>query len=574
MYKKIMSKENRLFFNIMLKNKSDLIYIIIFNILCLILNIIEPLFAQRIVDISFHINDLNELLVPAFFWLGIFVTRYILLYFNHKITLIYELKITKKIKLYVFNIILKKVMTFFKNNSAGYIVSKCNLDILNLKGMMLSNIIIGILSFFEIIIMIILMFNISVSLTMIAIILEIIILYIQFSFPLKKLYKEHNESLANVDKIFQDILDCIKLIKSANSYNYESQYFNKVLTEYFQKRYDRDHFDIIRNNITSFCINFIYPAIIIISGIFIYYHLITIGAVMAFLMYFQKINALFNNAFAMIPLFKMAEVSAERLYKLLTIPNEFNNLKSPESTFNLKGKIIFKDVNFSYDNKKILNNLSMTIYPNKINAIVGRSGTGKSTIINLLMGFIKADTGKIYINDNQLFVNQDIQNIRSKIAFLSQESILFQRTIKENIEYHLNNNNINIRQVLDAVYAKDFIDNLPNRMQTLIENNSNNLSGGEKQRLCLARELLKNADVYILDESTSSLDTLSEKIILKSIKKIAENSTVIIITHKLANIKEADIIYVMDDGHICEYGQHQELMHKRGLYYNLYKQQN
>ena len=131
----------------------------------------------------------------------------------------------------------------------------------------------------------------------------------------------------------------------------------------------------------------------------------------------------------MIPLFKMAEVSAERLYKLLTIPNEFNNLKSPESTFNLKGKIIFKDVNFSYDNKKILNNLSMTIYPNKINAIVGRSGTGKSTIINLLMGFIKADTGKIYINDNQLFVNQDIQNIRSKIAFLSQESILFQRTI-------------------------------------------------------------------------------------------------------------------------------------------------
>ena len=151
---------------------------------------------------------------------------------------------------------------------------------------------------------------------------------------------------------------------------------------------------------------------------------------------------------------------------------------------------------------------------------------------------------------------------------------MFQRTIKENIEYHLNNNNINIRQVLDAVYAKDFIDNLPNRMQTLIENNSNNLSGGEKQRLCLARELLKNADVYILDESTSSLDTLSEKIILKSIKKIAENSTVIIITHKLANIKEADIIYVMDDGHICEYGQHQELMHKRGLYYNLYKQQN
>lgn len=97
---------------------------------------------------------------------------------------------------------------------------------------------------------------------------------------------------------------------------------------------------------------------------------------------------------------------------------------------------------------------------------------------------------------------------------------MFQRTIKENIEYHLNNNNINIRQVLDAVYAKDFIDNLPNRMQTLIENNSNNLSGGEKQRLCLARELLKNADVYILDESTSSLDTLSEKIILKSIKKL------------------------------------------------------
>ena len=232
-----------------------------------------------------------------------------------------------------------------------------------------------------------------------------------------------------------------------------------------------------------------------------------------------------------------------------------------------------KDVVIDLDKKTIIDKINITIPKNKFVGLVGLNGTGKSTILKAIYGINKYK-GTILLN------NQDIKNFNTK-ALAQKMAVLIQENVND-FDFKVKDivmlGRLPYKKLFDNDTADDFeiVNNALNYvgMQDFAERYFNSLSGGEKQRLCLARELLKNADVYILDESTSSLDTLSEKIILKSIKKIAENSTVIIITHKLANIKEADIIYVMDDGHICEYGQHQELMHKRGLYYNLYKQQN
>lgn len=570
------NKSTIFFSKFMLKYKKTLFYILILNIGTMLFNIIEPLWAKQILDISFYLKNLQDIYIPTITWLIIFTFKYILLFFSKKITLEYNLNLYRQMRQYIFSNILKKPMSFFYQNSSAYILSRCNNDIANLEGMMFSNIIIGLLAILQILIIIILMIRINLDLTLLVIILELIILYVQFAFPLKKLYKEHNEALANMDRKVQNIFDCIKLIKTANSNYKEETYYNDILNCYLRKRYKRDIVNVIRTIVTGCSMSFIYPVIIIIGGTFIYYNLITIGGIIAFIMYFQKINALFNEAFALIPLYKIAQVSADRLYEFIKIPNEnINNSIVKEKIF-IKEPIIFDKVSFCYDNKKILNDFSLKIYPNKINVIIGNSGVGKSTLMNLLLGFINLDSGAIYINSKN--INEyKLDIIRNSIAFLSQESILFQRTLKENILYHMDKDLINSSQIkifFKKLEVEEIFSNLLDNMNRTLTENGNNFSGGERQRLCLIRELLKNAEVYIFDEATSSLDIISEDIILRRIKKLSKSKTVIMITHKLDNTKIADIINVMDNGKICESGSYEELMNKKGMYYTLMTKSN
>lgn len=406
--------------------------------------------------------------------------------------------------------------------------------------MLLHKLIAGILAVMQIAVIVILMLEINILLTLIVIVLEGLILYIQFALPLKKLYKEYNETLARMDKHVQNVFSCIKLIKSANSNIKEEEHYKNILDNYMKKRYSRDNFNIIRTIVTGFSLNFIYPAVIIAGGILIYHDFITMGAVMAFIMYFQKINALFNEAFAFIPLYKIARVSAERLQEIINEPNE--NIVENDMKLKINQPIVFDNVNFTYDDKNIL---------------------------NLLMGFIKADSGSININGQDIN-NYSINTIRNSIALLSQESILLQRSIGENILYHAKSaDNIKIQSVLQKSKVENFISKLLDGFSHMLTDSGSNFSGGERQRLCLARELLKDADVYIFDEATSALDNETEKVILQTIKELAQTKIVLMITHKLENTKIADVINIMDDGRICESGSYAELMNRKGMYYSL-----
>lgn len=565
------SKNILFFMKFMVQDKKILFFILLLNFAAMIFNIIEPLLAKRIVDISFSLRNLEELIIPAGIWGSIYLIRYFVLYLSRKYSLNYNLNVYRKIRLFLFSNILKKRVSFFQENSPSYIVSRCNGDIANLDGMLLSNLLLGLLAVLQISVMIVLMMKINIFLTCIVILLECVILYIQFAFPLKKLYREYNEASAEMDKKVQDTFDCIKLIKSANSNFKEEKYYQNILEKYTEKRYSRDYFNIIRTIVTGFSLNFIYPAIIITGGIFVYYDLITVGAIMVYIMYFHKINILFNEAFAFIPLYKIACVSADRLYEIIKAPNEDIVFDEFSHKIQINQPIVWEKVNFAYDNKKILNDFSLKIYPHKINAVIGVSGAGKSTLVNLLMGFIKADSGNIYINGKNINVYK-INDIRSTFALLSQESILLQRTVRENILYHTDEGLVSdarIKEILQKAKAEDFVENLPEKMNYMVAGSGNNFSGGEKQRLCLARELLKDAEVYIFDEATSSLDNLSEQVILHTIKDLARMKTVIMITHKLENTKIADIINVMDDGRICESGSFDDLIRKKGKYYAL-----
>ena len=240
-----------------------------------------------------------------------------------------------------------------------------------------------------------------------------------------------------------------------------------------------------------------------------------------------------------------------------------------------KANIEFKKLSFAYDEKdgKVLDNVDLEFQGGKMTSLVGHSGSGKSTILNLIPRFYDAQSGDILI-DNQSIYQSTIKSLRDKISLVSQETTLFDDTIKNNIKYA--NVNATDEKVFEAArlsFCEDFINNLPNKYETIIGENGVRLSGGEKQRLSIARAMMKKSSIILLDEATSSLDSETEAKIQDALKILTENKTTIVIAHRLSTILNSNNIYVIDSGKIIDNGKHESLMVKSKLYKNFYEKQ-
>jgi subfamily B ATP-binding cassette protein MsbA len=239
------------------------------------------------------------------------------------------------------------------------------------------------------------------------------------------------------------------------------------------------------------------------------------------------------------------------------------------------GQIDFEDVNFSYseEENKILNNLNLNIPGQKMTALVGSSGAGKSTILNLIPRFYNISKGDIKI-DNQSIYNSTIQSVRENISLVSQDTTLFDDTIKNNIAYaNMNASQEEIIQAAKYSFANDFIQKLPKQYDTIIGENGVRLSGGEKQRLSIARAILKKSPIILLDEATSSLDAETEDKIQKAINFLTKGRTTIVIAHRLSTILNSDKIYVIDKGSVVGKGKHEDLLASSDIYKNFYNKQ-
>ncbi|MCT4508891.1 MAG: ABC transporter ATP-binding protein/permease [Tepidibacter sp.] len=263
--------------------------------------------------------------------------------------------------------------------------------------------------------------------------------------------------------------------------------------------------------------------------------------------------------------------SIKRIFSILDEPITISqNNKGNRCLNDFTGNIQFNKVDFSYEqNIKTIDNIDMQFQKGQVTALVGSSGCGKSTIANLLFRLWDIDRGNIYI-DNIPLENYNLRSIRSNISLVTQDVLLFDDSILNNLT--LGNKSIDIKEVecvCEKVNIYDFICSLPNKFDTIVGEKGVKLSGGQKQRIYIARALLSNSKIIILDESTSALDNLSQKDILENIRQYLKNRTTIIIAHRLSTIKSADIIYVLNDGKVMEKGNHEELIRKRKYYYSL-----
>jgi ABC-type transport system involved in Fe-S cluster assembly fused permease/ATPase subunit len=267
----------------------------------------------------------------------------------------------------------------------------------------------------------------------------------------------------------------------------------------------------------------------------------------------------------------MSLINIEQMFKLLAIKPNISDCKDARSLEVVDGTIRFEDVSFAYNDKlKIIKNLSLCINKGETLAVVGKSGSGKSTLVKLLFRFYDPNQGSIKIDQQSIEqVTQD--SLRKAIGIVPQDTVLFNTTISENIRYgRPEASDEEVLEAAEMAHLTAFIKELPDGLQTMVGERGLKLSGGEKQRVAIARTILKRPAIYVFDEATSSLDTIAETSILKAINEISSNATSLVIAHRLSTVVNADKIIVLDKGTIIESGSHSQLVDKQGAYYDLW----
>ena len=268
-----------------------------------------------------------------------------------------------------------------------------------------------------------------------------------------------------------------------------------------------------------------------------------------------------------VDLYERAMASSRRILDLIETPVSIRDTADARPLNQVRGRIEFKHVNFAYgDGERVLHDINVTVEAGSTIAFVGQTGSGKSTLIKLLLRFYMPDSGRILI-DGQPIDGVSLDSLRRKIGLVSQDVFLFQGTIAENIAYGSPDATPQkIKAVAEAAEATEFIDRLPKRYETVVGERGQKLSGGQRQRLSIARALMKNPPILILDEATSAVDNDTEAAIQRSLERISHSCTTLVIAHRLSTIVNADRIYVMDKGCIVESGRHGELLERGGIY--------
>jgi subfamily B ATP-binding cassette protein MsbA len=267
--------------------------------------------------------------------------------------------------------------------------------------------------------------------------------------------------------------------------------------------------------------------------------------------------------------------AASRILPIIDQKNNINDSVSANILKINKANINFENLNFAYeiDESETLKSVNLEFKGGKMTSLVGHSGSGKSTILNLIPRFYDAQSGDITI-DNQSIYQSTIKSLREEVSMVSQETTLFDDTVKNNIKYaNENATDEEINKVAKLSHCDEFINNLPNKFETLIGENGVRLSGGEKQRLSIARAMLKKSSIILLDEATSSLDSETESKIQEALKILTKNKTTVVIAHRLSTILNSNNIYVIDSGKVIASGNHADLIVKSELYKNFYEKQ-
>lgn len=402
-----------------------------------------------------------------------------------------------------------------------------------------------------------------------------IIYYVADKF-IARIWNEFNKRASTATAKAEEVMTSFRIIKSFDNELYEAKQYGEVVDKVNDVFNKTSIAQGLKDSIMYLIVNSMNAGLVYLASYFII-EKPSLGyenGDLLILIFSLMISALgLSSALSMSDDFKRARVSAAKILKILRTEPKVDQQHGGEVLESIRGKIEFRDVGFKYPgaNEWAIRHLSFIIEPGQTAAFVGESGCGKSTTLQLLQRFYEIQEGTILIDDVDM-KTLNPQYLRSLISFVPQGPVLFSMSIKDNIRYAKPKaSNEEVVEAARIGNAHNFIMEIPDNYASKVQQTS--LSGGQKQRICISRAILANSPILLLDEATAALDTESERLVQQSLETFRHGKTAILVAHRLATVIHSDIIFVFEDGHIVEKGQHQELMRKEGIYSNLVKYQ-
>ena len=558
--------------------KYTFIQIILASFFVQLLGLFNPLLIQQIIDAVINQGNISSLNILGTVLIAMALAQallsilrtYIFTDTTNRIDILLGTKVIKHL--------LKLPMKYFYSRRVGEVSGRVN-ELENIRQFLTSTSLTALLDAFFSIIYIAVMVIYSLKLTILSLITLPILILLSFTLTpiIRDQLRLRAEARAKVQSHLVETISGIETVKNQGS---------ELMSEWRWKRfYGKEINSAFKNTITTSTVSYLSQFLSQISGLIVIWAgsllvikgQLTIGQLIAFRILSGYVNTPLLRLSSIWNNFQETSLSIKRLSDVIDTDREDNEsltLKKPPLP-SINGKIEFQSVGFRYSNNQspILSNISLKIYPKNFIGIVGESGSGKSTLLKLLSRILKHEEGKIFIDDFDIS-KVNLQSLRSQLGIVSQENILFDDSIQNNIA--LTKPEAEFNEIIKAAkYAEahDFINKLSNGYATNAGEKGTNLSGGQRQRITIARTLIMNPKIIILDEATSSLDVRTESRILNNIFSNFKDSTIIFITHRLFNLKNADNIFVFNNGLLVEEGKHSYLIERNGIYKNLYDQQ-
>jgi ATP-binding cassette subfamily B protein len=569
------TKITKRLFSYLKSYKLKVFIVVLLLIFVMAVNIINPYLLKVAIDDNIKNNDLRGLLIigAAMIVLNFFSM------FASRVRIIKMASITNDILLKIrhdlYTHIQKLSFSFFDNRPVGKILARVIGDVNSLQELFNNSVTNFIPQILTVICVGAMMFYLNFKLALASIILLPILGFCLFSIETfsRRRWQNYRKKRSTFNAFTHEDFSGIRVVQAFANEGKTSKTFLGLVT------------DMMDGFISAVRLNDLFWPLVDTSwglGMVLVYwysskligtHSITIGTIIAFTMYIGmfwrpilEISNFYNTLI-------MNFAAAERIFEIMDIEPDIIDIESAVKMPKIKGTVEFKNVTFGYEDAIVLDNVSFKINPGETIALVGPTGAGKTTIVNLISRFYDTDKGEVLI-DGKNVKKVDLESLRCQMGIMLQDTFLFSTTIKENIRYgKLDATDEEVVAAAKAVNAHEFIMNLENGYDTEVNERGSRLSVGQRQLISFARALLANPRILILDEATSNIDTFTERLVQKGIEKLLHGRTSFVIAHRLSTIRDCDKIMVVDAGRIVEAGSHDELMKLGGLYHNLYMSQ-
>jgi len=468
-------------------------------------------------------------------------------------------------------------LSFYSKNKTGDILSRVTNDVQNLESSMIKTTVGSIDKVFTLIGGILYLVYLNYRLTIFLIIILPLITYVitKFNYKLKKVSRRVQIKIADVSDVLQETLSAVRVVKSFGREEYEFERFSTENQANFRAKMKKTQYGAILTPLVEFLAAISFTAILWYGGYEVMQGRMSASELIAFFTLLLTISEPLRSITKLSKRLQQLFASAERVFEIMDTESEMR--EDDENKIELtdvEGEVVYDNVSFAYNRDEIvLKNINLTAEPGEVVALVGHSGAGKTTMVDLIPRFFDPIEGRMRLDGHDL-KDLKIDSLRDFIGIVPQETILFSGSLRDNIAYgDLEADEEAIQAAAKAANAHDFIMSFPDCYDTMVGERGVGLSGGQKQRISIARAILKNPKILILDEATSSLDSESEALVQEALEHLMENRTTFIIAHRLSTIRNADKIVVVEQGKIMEVGSHQELLKKQGKYASLYKGQ-